>query len=256
MYFRLHPAVCAAAPGIFMRGRDCAPKTDAWVWLALNAYASQLPREHRHYALERDLPCVTVPYRAGKILAVLRGERSSETATFTGNEWRDLSGALNRLEKVEPAFPISVRGGSKHTRFSGPLVQRIADEKSIMVRACPPASGKYFVLLPFSVFDVRPMLGETATAALLRFSYLHRGRRARTPGARLLHNWQFNVSKAELDRHALLRFGRGRVGEGWKRVLAALDELSEARVLSFKLAGESAQIALAQDFFHCDDEVA
>ena len=236
-----------------MRGRDCAPKTDAWVWLALNAYTSQLPREHRHYTLERDLPCVTVPYRAGKVLSLLRGERSTHAATYTGNEWRDLSGALQRLEMIEPAFPISVRGGSKHTRFGGPLVQRAAGEKLVTLRACPPKSGNYFVLLPFGVFELRPMLGETATAALLRFSYLHRGRKARTPGARIEHKWQFDVSKAELDHHGLLRFGRGRVGEAWKRLLGGLDELSEAKVLSFKLDGECAHIALAQDFFHRDE---
>jgi hypothetical protein len=254
MYFRLHPAVCAAAPGIFMRGRECAPKTDAWVWLALHAYTSQLPREQRHYVLESDLPCVTVPYRAGKVLAMLRGERSSHAETYTGNEWRDLSGALNRLEKIEPAFPISVRGGSKHTRFSGPLVQRTASEKSVTLRACPPKSGNYFVLLPYSVFELRPALGETATATLLRFSYLHRGRKARTPGARLQHNWRFAVNKAELDDHGLLRFGRGRVGEAWKRLLGALEELSDVQVLSFKLDDEVAQIVLAQDFFHCEEE--
>lgn len=256
MYFRLHPAACAAAPGIFRRGHNCAPKTDAWVWLALNAYTSQLVRDQRQYTFERDLPCVTVPYRANKLLTLLRGDLTGETADFTGNEWRDLSGALQRLAVLEPAFSISVRGGSKHTRFAGPLVERDTSERAVRLRACPPPSGKYFVLLPFKVFNIRPMLGETATAALLRFGYLHRGRKARKPGARLQHNWQFDVNKSELDRHGLLRVGRGRTGEGWKRLLSALDELSEAKVLSFTSRGDNVDVALAQDFFHSDEEPA
>lgn len=253
MSFRLHPAACAAAPLIFARGRNCAPKTDAWVWMAFNAFSARLPREQREYSTEDALPCLSIPYKPTNILlilgatAVVAGDGRPQ---FGGTAWRDLSAALRRLEGGDLRFPITVQGGWRHRRFEGPLVRRAPEDKSVMLRGCPPPSGNYFVLLPDHVFEARALLGETATAALLRLAYFHRGSRKRGPGAKLEHRWRIDIDRDALDQHALMAPRRGRVTEQWERLLRAFDELCKARFLTFEATPRTIRASLSQDFFH------
>lgn len=253
MSFRLHPAACAAAPLIFARGRNCAPKTDAWVWMAFNAFSAQLPPGQRDYRTEGELPCLAIPYKPSRILSILRAPGvvvEGGHQQFTGTAWRDFSAATQRLAEGDLRFRITVQGGRRHTRFEGPLIRREPEDKSVILRGCPPPSGSYFVLLPDHVFEARPLLGETATAALLRLTYLHRGRKKRGLAEKLEHRWHVDIDRDAIDDGALMAPRRGRVTEQWQRLLKALDELTTAKVLTFEATDRTVRLSLSQEFFH------
>jgi hypothetical protein len=221
--------------------------------MAFNSFSARLPHEQRDYRSEGDLPCLAIPYRPSQVLHILGapavvGEDGRQQ--FTGTAWRDFSTATQRLTDCDLRFRITVRGGWRHTRFEGPLLRREIEQKTVVLRGCPPSSGNYFVLLPDHVFEARPLLGETATAALLRLAYLHRGSKKRASGAKLEHRWHIDVDRSALDDCALMAPRPGRVAEQWVKLQKALDELARAKILSFKATHRTVQISLSQDFFH------
>jgi hypothetical protein len=257
-FFRMHPALCAAAPQIFRRRLGLAPKVDAWLVAAFHCRASQLASEQRVYRFERDVPCISIPYEPTALFSILCCSGSGAPTEAVRDDWRDLCGGLQRLEEVETSFPLMVRNGRKLVRFRGPLAQREqnSDEvhagRRVLLRCCAPPGVGYFALMPRHAFELRHQLGETATAALMRLCYFHRG--SKPKGQTLRHRWTLPVQRATLEASGLVDYKPGRRAETWARLLAAFDELQRAGVLQFKTSPTAVQLELSKDWFHREGE--
>ena len=256
--FRLHPALCAAAPVVFRRSVGFAPNADLWTLLAFHCRAARLPKERRRYSFEADVPCVTVPYEPGAVLAILGEERvrpgKHDRGDYSGNAWRGFGAARNRLNEVDARFPVTVRGGRKRKDFSGSLICQEREVGEVVLRCCAPPGVGYFVLVPEHAFEHRPHLGEAATAALLRLLYFHRGSKGKEKGAKLQHRWALEVTADSLRETGLIDCAPGRVSETFRRLKTALAELELAKVLKLKVLPGGLRLELSRDFFHCEEE--
>lgn len=245
-YFRADPRAAVALPAVARRGSGLRPKADIWWWLGLHAYVDAVPRAQRDYKTGSfGAPAVTVPFSASQLTAAMRLAPSQAVS-------RDLSAAMVRLAKAEVAFEYTrwERGaGVVADTFEGNLITRPDDRADLLTLHCyPPPSSRYYLLLSSRLFDLRTEVGETATSLLLWLCFQHRGK---STSAGFRHREHLELTPAAVESIGVVKVRQGHRREAYARVLAALDELQQARVVQLNpQSGPKVHVSFCSDYFH------
>jgi hypothetical protein len=248
-FFRVPPALLRALPRLAMRGGSLKPKRDIFFLLALHAQAAVAPLSECEIPdrADEDGGWITFPVKLADVLSTLGFVRKD--GDFSGSAWSALRGSLQRLEETKVRFWHTVwkSRAIEGCRFRGELLSCDAADGRATLRPYAARQGRYYVLVPSRLFQLRTSIGELAVRMICWLLAVHRGRRV---GGKLKHKWRLTVAPETLVDVGVLSVTKMRHQNELARVRRALAELEGAGVLRIGSGSWPLSLELSKSFFH------